>query len=260
MYLKKWNQFEAISESKFETDFGKIIDLCVDVLHINPLEIHDDGTVDVGEDVNFSWKDFDRLPIKFGRVDGSFFCPSTLTTLEGSPQFVQGTFYVGQNITSLEGGPLHVVGRYDCSGSKIKNLKGSPNFVGDWFVCGNSYLTSLEGAPDHVVLFYCVDAKITNLVGMPKTIDLMADFRLCTELSDPTGLRDVKVSTLIIDKVTPISGLREIFPKTEDFINSLDYGYISRDGKDVKITKWRWEEALAELDIKRKKPRGYSWA
>jgi hypothetical protein len=66
-----------------------------------------DGKVDVKGDVDLSGLGLEELPVKFGKVSGSFYCTENqLTTLEGSPEIVDGNFYCAENkLTTLEGGP-----------------------------------------------------------------------------------------------------------------------------------------------------------
>jgi hypothetical protein len=95
-----------------------------------------DGSYDVEGDVSC----FDlgsKLPVKFGKVGGDFYC--------------------GYNkLISLEGAPKEVGGYFNCSGNRITSLKGGPKEVGRDFYCYSNKLTSLEGAPKEVGGdFYC---------------------------------------------------------------------------------------------------------
>jgi hypothetical protein len=58
--------------------------------------INTDNTVDVDGDVNLYHKlgNMKKLPVKFGKVSGGFYCSiSKLTTLEGCPKYVGGNFW-----------------------------------------------------------------------------------------------------------------------------------------------------------------------
>ena len=60
--------------------------------------VNPDGTVDVKGSVNLSHKNLNRLPLKFGKVSGNFYCYNNqLTTLEGCPTSVGGGFYCSRN-------------------------------------------------------------------------------------------------------------------------------------------------------------------
>ena len=109
--------------------------------------INSDGSVDVSGDVNFStMHDSDgkriklgKLPIKFGRVTGIFYCNEhDLTSLKGAPNYVGGDFYCsGNKLTSLKGGPSFVSGNYSCFNNKLITLEGMPGQVGKFDFSNN---------------------------------------------------------------------------------------------------------------------------
>ena len=90
--------------------------------------INDDETVDVDGDVNLYKKGLTKLPIKFGKVTGYFFCGHNhLTTLEGAPYWVGKYFDCNKNkLTSLKGGPSTVLSYYACNDNQLVNFKGFP--------------------------------------------------------------------------------------------------------------------------------------
>jgi hypothetical protein len=79
--------------------------------------INDDQTIDVNDDVYISNLSLVRLPIKFGKVTGFFYCHcmSQLSSLYNYPDYV--------------GGPT------DVFSPKLKSLKGCPKYIG-----GNFYI------------------------------------------------------------------------------------------------------------------------
>jgi hypothetical protein len=83
--------------------------------------INSDGTVDVDGIVDLSRRNLSKLPLKFGRVTGSFYC--------GNNQ-----------LTSLEGCPNEVVGSFDCCLNQLTTLEGCPKVVGGNFNCKNNPL------------------------------------------------------------------------------------------------------------------------
>lgn len=97
--------------------------------------INKDGTVDVDGNVYLSHKKLTRLPIKFGKVTGSFHCDyNQLVSLDGSPKEVGGSFYCNNNqLTSLEGSPRIVGGSFMSSHNKLITLEGAPKIVSDGF-------------------------------------------------------------------------------------------------------------------------------
>jgi len=97
---------------------------------IDNYTINSDGTVDVDNDVNLSSKKLTKLPLKFGKVSGNFFCSDNyLTTLEGSPQSVGGNFNCRSNyLKTLEFCPKSVGGYFSFYKNSIKDLYGFPEF------------------------------------------------------------------------------------------------------------------------------------
>jgi hypothetical protein len=156
--------------------------------------INEDGSIDVDDFVSFAFFDLTKLPLKFRKVTGYFWCShNKLTSLEGSPRSVGGYFdCVGNKLTSLEGGPESVGGDFYCKNNQLTSLEGSPKSVGGYFDCSHNQLTSLEGSPESVkggfecshnqltslegcpqnAIFYdCRNNKLTSLQGLPEDID-----------------------------------------------------------------------------------------
>jgi hypothetical protein len=53
------------------------------------------GLVDVDGYVSMSFMNLTKIPVKFGKVSGNFFCSfNKLTSLKGAPQLVEGVFYI----------------------------------------------------------------------------------------------------------------------------------------------------------------------
>ena len=82
-------------------------------------------------------KNFNKLPVKFGIVTGSFSCSrNKLTSLEGCPTKVGGCFYCYNNkLTSLEFSPIYVGGDFCCDENKLSSLEGCPISIGGNFLC-----------------------------------------------------------------------------------------------------------------------------
>ena len=112
-----------------------------------------DGVVDVRGSVMLTDTSLRRLPIKFGRVDGDFYCHGNqLKTLKGAPEFVGGDF--------------------NCSNNQLKSLKYAPKEVGGSFSCHDNVLTSLYGSPRHVKgNFNAFLNELITLGGSPEVID-----------------------------------------------------------------------------------------
>jgi len=147
-------------------------------------KLNSDGNVDVDDHVKIMNGGLVEIPLKFGKVLGSFYCQDNrLISLEGAPTEVGGDFYCdGNQLDTLEGAPNKVVGDFYCTYNNLITLEGAPILVGGRFVCNDN----------------------------------------------------------------PISQIYNLFPDHKSFMQSLDYGYLRGD----KIIKFRFEEALDELEIK----------
>ena len=128
--------------------FGDIDAICKKYL-IKNYTINSDGTIDVGGDVFLQVKNLYKLPLKFNRVSGNFYCnDNKLVSLEGAPKEVGGIFNCSDNkLISLEGSPEEVGNNFNCANNQLTSLEGAPKWVGGYFDCNKNQLTSLEGAP-----------------------------------------------------------------------------------------------------------------
>ena len=87
----------------------------------------------------------EKLPVKFGKVSGSFSCScNKLKTLEGSPKSVVGFFCNDNKLTSLEGSPTQVGSHFYCFGNKLTSLEGCPTRIGGNFSCDDNLHNNLE--------------------------------------------------------------------------------------------------------------------
>ncbi len=110
------------------------------------------GTVNVAGNVSLNGQKLERLPVRFGTVDGYFNCSNN-------------------RLSSLEGAPSSVSSHFNCSWNRLTSLEGAPSSVGGNFGCGNNRLTSLESAPGAVGgHFYCGKNRLTTLVGVHKIL------------------------------------------------------------------------------------------
>ncbi len=155
-YIKLFESFEDIDSICKKYDIRNYT--------INP-----DGSIDVDSNVDLSEKGLTKLPLKFGKVTGSFYCyRNQLTTLEGSPNEVSGGFYCrNNNLTTLEGAPKEVGGNFYCGNNQLISLEGGPNYVGGDFSCHKNQLISLEGGPKEIDGgFICSDNPIYSLYNL----------------------------------------------------------------------------------------------
>jgi hypothetical protein len=186
-----------------------------------------DGLVDVDGDVDLSYRRLTKLPLKFGRVSGDFYCENNnLTTLEGAPKEVVGDFSCYNNkLTTLEGAPKEVGGGFICSNNKLTSLEGAPKEVGGYFYCYNNKLTTLEGAPKKVGgNFWCSYNKLTTLDHMP----------------------NVRGNIYINNNPLPEEILNLSKDKLKDVIFDQDFYEIWRDGN---LFLPRWKELKIDLGL-----------
>jgi hypothetical protein len=186
-----------------------------------------DGLVDVDGDVDLSHRRLTKLPLKFGRVSGYFYCDyNNLTTLEGAPKEVVGDFYCSNNkLTTLEGAPKEVGGYFWCNRNKLTTLEGAPKEVGGDFYCRNNKLTTLDGSPKEVGgYFNCSYNKLTTLDYMP----------------------NVRGDIYINDNPLPEEILNLPQDKLKDVIFEQDFYEIWRDGK---LFLPRWKELKIDLEL-----------
>lgn len=115
--------------------------------------INDDGTVDVDGNVRLYGELLTKLPLKFGKVTGSFDCyHNQLISLEGAP------YWVGRD--------------FCCSYNLLETLVGSPKWVGSRFICSGNRLTTLKEGPETVIGNYlCQLNSIINFKGFPEDYD-----------------------------------------------------------------------------------------
>ena len=108
------NIFDGNAKPKTKEEVKQVLDN----LEVENYTINDDLSVDVNTFVNLYARNLKVIPVKFGRVTGSFYCSDNdLTSLKGSPEKVDGGFYCnGNDLTSLEGAPKKVDGDFYCPG------------------------------------------------------------------------------------------------------------------------------------------------
>ena len=140
--------------------------------------INPDGTIDVNGNVDLSMKKLTKLPLKFNKVSGSFYCNNNqLITLEGSPREIGVHFH--------------------CSHNKLTSLEGGPKEVGRYFCCQYNQLTSLEGGPKKVCgNFYC-DRYISDIE--PYIIEFLNDIIIKVDYTryKKVNNRDEKINSVL---------------------------------------------------------------
>ena len=148
------------------------IDSICNAYNIRNYSINADSSIDVNGDVNLQARALIKLPLKFGKVVGSFNCHlNEMKNLMGSPETVGGTFRCYDNkLTSLEGSPRVIDGDFLCYSMKMTSLLGGPQIVNGVFNCGDNWLDTLMGGPDTVGAYRCYRNNLTTLEGAPRII------------------------------------------------------------------------------------------
>jgi hypothetical protein len=147
------------------------LEFCEKYLKYEDYTINSDNTIDVDGNVYLLLGNMKKLPVKFGKVFGSFDCSyNKLTTLEGCPNYVGGYFYCHRNkLTTLEGCPKYIGDYFSCDNNKLSTLEYGPIYVGGYFNCSGNKLTNLEHCPNYVGGdFFCLNNKLTTLKGIEK--------------------------------------------------------------------------------------------
>ena len=184
------------------------------------------GLVDVKGNFNCSSMNLEDLKgIKFGKVDGDFYCANNqLTTLEGAPQSVGSSFYCyGNQLTTLEGAPQSVGGGFFCNDNQLTTLKGAPQTLKGYFNCYDNRLTTLEGAPQKVGGVFAFDKnQITSLEGAPQEIGWGSS---CSD--NPVSEKTLKaIFELMLKGMRYQQALEEYWPKMGDEDRSVMYKQI----------------------------------
>jgi hypothetical protein len=168
--MKHLKLFESITEIE--------VDKICKKYKIENWTLNPDGTVDVDGDVDLC-NELSKLPLKFGRVTGYFWCSyNQLTSLEGCPTEISGDFDCSYNqLTSLEGCPTEIGGDFWCQNNKLTSLEGCPKEIRGDFLCHNNKLTSLEGCPTEIGGdFWCYVNQLTSLKGAPEYVEGYVNF------------------------------------------------------------------------------------
>ena len=130
----------------FESQYNSELIKELDMYGIENYTINADGTIDVDGNVNLTNKNLTKIPFKFGKVTGGFYCDSNLlTSLEGCPNEVGEHFYCDNNkLKDLIGGPQEVGGDYICYTNQLDSLEGCAGDIGTNLYCQNNKLEVLD--------------------------------------------------------------------------------------------------------------------
>lgn len=174
MFIKKLKSF------MIEREVGRI---CKEY-SIRNYSINDNGLVDVDGSVTiYGGIRLDKIPLKFGRVDGNFDCArNNLKSLEGCPEWINGSFNCEENnLTSLKGCPKYI--RYDflCMMNKLTSLEGCEDGVYQGqFICSGNPLKNFRGFPQlFKESFLCYGSpvyEIYRLNPLPEFADLLNEY------------------------------------------------------------------------------------
>lgn len=200
-----------------------------------------DGSVDVDGDVTLGEDISDKLPFKFGKINGGFkLVDGGLKKMINFPDYVKRWFNIsGNQLTNLIGSPKET-GKFDASSNRLTSLHGSPKKVnGDYDVSQNN-LTSLEGMTN-TIYGKVVDISrnpIISPVGFPSNFhgatlcageapihEVMNLFLKEVEYTKSSVIRVGRVGAILKDgHVNP----KTIFTKLYQVLN--EYEVIQKEG------------------------------
>ena len=109
--------------------------------------------IDVHGTVDLSYMGLDKIPFKFGKVDGDFICSANdLYSLDNCPRSVGLSFYCDNNILrDLVGMPSEIGRSTVVANNPLETLKGIPKKLNGSLCVGNTHLTDfLKDGPDEV--------------------------------------------------------------------------------------------------------------
>ena len=190
----------------FDNKLNKeLLDEYHNVGYIGNYTINENGTIDVDGSVNLVGIGLYKLPLKFGKVAGDFWCSENkLSNLEGCPEYVGGDFDCSDNeLTTLNGSPVYVGSTFDCSCNKLTSLEGSPNHVGTYFYCYENYFNSLKGLKCDISSDFFIECKLKIIYDILKDdlecIDNFYDFHILHNLEDVNPTLNLKRLNKFID-------------------------------------------------------------
>jgi hypothetical protein len=221
MKLFRYKNF--IKESKED------IDLICKKFGIKNYTINEDS-VDVDGNVHLHEKRLTKLPLKFGKVSGNFYCSfNELKSLSGAPLSVGGHFSChGNKLISLEGAPISVGRDFYCDSNQLKSLEGSPLSVGGGFYCNSNQLISLEG----------ISGRISGAIYCHNN-----------QLRDVKGVKDGWLGDFSVDG-NPVYEIFKLFPedKWDEVIEILNEYEVIRDDGNLVILQ-RLEQVFLDLGL-----------
>lgn len=179
-------------------------------LQIYKYVINEDLSVDVYDDVIITpennCKSLKYIPLKFGKITGSFFVR-------------------GQKLTSLYNCPYEVTEHFDCSENLLTSLEFCPEKVGNFFICNDNQLTSLKYCPEYINgSLFCYNNQISTFDYFPKTIKIDLKMQNNKILKEELANFKTIVHTHILD---------DFFCNNDEFYREVDYQKIKQEEKEL---------------------------
>ena len=165
----------------------------LDEMRIEKYHINEDLTVNVDDRVDLDNKNLSEIPVKFGIINGSFYCDcNNLTSLKGCPKVVKGDFDCSYNkLKSLEYSPREIDGNFNCSCNKLKSLEGCSEIVNRNFNC--EYNTNLTYEYLENFNFSFVKGKIYTDYANINKIEIINKYKIPSE-ENPYNKNFVSIS------------------------------------------------------------------
>lgn len=172
--------------------------------------INNDLSVDVYEDVimnnDNNNKPLKSIPLKFGKVTGSFFVRC-------------------QRLTSLHNCPYEVTEQFDCSENLLTSLEFCPKKVGASFICNDNQLTSLKYCPENINgSLFCYNNEIATFEYFPKEIKVDLKMQNNKILKEELANFKTVVHTHILD---------DFFCNNNKFFDEVNYQKIKQEQQNL---------------------------
>lgn len=106
-------------------DHNKKIESWLKIMKIKKYTINDDFIVDVDGNVDISYKKLNIIPVKFGIINGNFWCDrNNLNSFKNSPNIIHGNFWCYKNpFDNYDDLPNIINGHFTHDGNESLNIK-----------------------------------------------------------------------------------------------------------------------------------------
>ncbi len=202
--IKKTDEEYLFSDKLTIEQVGFLIGVCG--LRVKDIEIDDENYVNVTNGV-YATTSLTELPVKFGKVQGSFNCSGGIRSLVNFPYYINGDLVINphgderdslnfpgtlsprqedgkgfkveedfihstKGLKNLKGFPTYVGGNYNVSYTGLESLEGIAKYIGGELSCRHNNLTNVKPLADVTLKGNLLigNNKITTLEGIPQNL------------------------------------------------------------------------------------------